>query len=289
MRKIFQRAAFLFFVGLFAISSCKKKNVSTDPKEKIDTCNYDMEASVLTSNGWATIFEENFDNDFSNWNIWEGGAYNNELQCYKSENMKIENGILSIAAKKENVTGPTTNTNSTNKSFGFTSGRIESKVLYSCNSTTPKIRFAARIKLPTGYGMWPAFWSYGANWPTNGEIDILEAKGSLPFQYATNYFYGTSPGVNLVTNSEKTILSYNSLTECWHVYEVIWEQNKFTFLFDGKIVDEKTGGYVSNVYNKLQMLTLNLAVGGDYFGNPPASSIETGTMYVDWVRVYKAL
>jgi len=274
-----------FLTILFACNN--KEDITPKAKEEADL-NNDMDETSLTGNGWVKTFSEDFNNDFNQWNIWQGGAYNNEYQYYSnsSSNIRLGDGVLTIEAKKENVTGATLPTNPANKNFAFTSARIESKNFYTSNATTPKVRFSARIKLPLGYGMWPAFWSYGNNWPTNGEIDVLEARGQIPTQYATNYFYGTSPGVNLVTNSEVKINSETSLVDYWHVYEVIWEQNKLTFMFDGKVVDEKTGGYVPSLYGKLQRLTLNLAIGGDYFGNPDPSTIEPGIMYVDWVKVF---
>jgi beta-glucanase (GH16 family) len=144
----------------------------------------------------------------------------------------------------------------------------------------------ARIKLPTGYGMWPAFWSYGDPWPTQGEIDIMEARGNEPFKYQTAYWYGRRAGVNQASGTEGYITSTANLTSCWHVYEVIWAKNSLTYYLDGQIVDTKTGGYIPNFFRKTQRITLNLAVGGGFFGNPDSSTIETGTMQVDWVKVF---
>ncbi len=237
---------------------------------------------------WTEVFTEDFNSGLSAWNIWTGGAYNNEYQYYQAANLTIDGGILSIAAKKETVTGPSLPGSSTSKTFDFTSARIESKTKYAPNNTHGKVRMQARIQLPKGYGMWPAFWCYGDAWPTNGEIDILEAKGHEQNQYATNYFYGRRAGINLVKNSVTTISTVPNLTDGFHVYELIWTQDALTFYFDGLQVDQKTGGYVPDLFGKLQMVTLNLAVGGDYYGNPAPSTIVTGIMQVDWVKVYTA-
>ncbi len=277
-----------FFASLIAlfVFSCQSNDDALPP------VNYDQDEASLTSAGWKKVFEEDFSSDFSKWNVWNGGAYNNEYQCYRNDtnNIKIRNGVLIINAIKGNVTGPTTNNASTTKAFGFTSGRIESKTTISASTATPQVRVSARIKLPTGYGMWPAFWSYGDSWPQNGEIDILEARGNEPFIYGTNYFYGPTQQ-NLVSGAEKVIKSFTSLTEYWHVYEVIWEKESLTFYLDGKVVDTKlasttSGQYIDKMFGKVQNVILNLAVGGDYFQLPDASTIQTGTMQVDWVRVY---
>ena len=146
----------------------------------------------------------------------------------------------------------------------------------------------ARIKLPAGYGMWPAFWSYGDPWPTEGEIDILEARGQEPMKYETNYFYGTTANNNLVQNAASVITSSVSLQADWHVYELIWEQQSLTFMLDGQIVDVKTGSYVPSLFGKKEKIVLNLAVGGKFFTGLVASKIVPGTMQVDWVKVFSS-
>jgi beta-glucanase (GH16 family) len=144
----------------------------------------------------------------------------------------------------------------------------------------------ARIKLPSGYGMWPAFWSYGDPWPTNGEIDILEARGQEDKKYQTNYFYGKTVNRNLVRGAEGLVNTDVSLQSCYHVYEMIWSQNSLRFYFDGVLVKTNSGGYVPNLFEKIERITLNLAVGGNFFSNLNSSLIQTGTMYVDWVKVF---
>lgn len=249
-------------------------------------CDFMLDETALTSTGWTKVFEDDFTAGLNNWNIWTGGAYNNELQYYQAGNLQLSNGILNIVAKKETVTGSTTPFDATPKTFNYTSGRIESKVLYSAAASSPKVRMIARIKLPAGYGMWPAFWSYGDPWPTQGEIDFLEARGQEPFRYQTNYFYGKTANRNLVRNATTVINSSVSLQDCWHVYECIWSQNSLSFLFDGNVVDTKSGGYVPNLFGKKEKIVLNLAVGGNFFSSLDPAQIQTGTLQVDWVKVF---
>ena len=128
---------------------------------------------------WNLVFEENFDSDFAQWNVWEGGAFNEEIQRYTGSQMSISSGLLTINAIRQANSGPTNPWDGSTKQFEYLSGRIESKMLFgpSAAEGEREYRFVARIKLPSGYGMWPAFWTYGDPWPTQGEIDILEARG----------------------------------------------------------------------------------------------------------------
>jgi beta-glucanase (GH16 family) len=259
----------------------------TPPAITHGICDHDLVESTLS--GWTKIFEDNFSADLSNWNIWEGGAYNNELQMYQHENLQIANDNLVINAVKETVTGPTTPSDATAKTFNYTSGRIESKTNFSASPNSPKVRMSARIKLSSGYGMWPAFWSYGDPWPTQGEIDILEARGQEDKKYQTNYFYGKTANRNLVRGAEGFVTTDVSLQTCYHVYEMVWSQNSLQFYFDGQLVKTNTGGYVPNLFGKQERITLNLAVGGNFFSNFDPSQIQTGSMYVDWVKVFTSI
>jgi beta-glucanase (GH16 family) len=249
-------------------------------------CNYDFNETVLLNAGWTKTFEDNFDTDLLKWNIWKGGAYNNELQYYQAANLQVTGGNLVITAKKDTITGATTPWDATPKKFNYTSGRIECKSNVSASATTPKVRMVARIKLAAGYGMWPAFWSYGDPWPTQGEIDIVEARGQEPNKYQNNYFYGRAANRNLVRNQEAFITTNADLTACFHVYEMIWAQNTLTSYLDGVVVDTKSGGYIPNLFGKTERITLNLAVGGNFFNNLDPSRIVPGTLYVDYVKVF---
>lgn len=283
MKKVFWGSALLLL-----LSSCKKNTGSAiDNPTPVSGCDYIMDETKLTGNGWTKVFEDNFDSDLSKWNIWTGGAYNNELQFYQENNLQLLNGSLQIIAKKETVKGATLPANPALSTFQYTSGRMECKTNISANTLTPKVRITARIKLPAGYGMWPAFWSYGDPWPTHGEIDIIEARGNEPLKYLTNYFYGNTPGTVFNEDAIGIINVSEDLTACYHVYEMEWAQNTLTSYLDGKLVEtKKSGTHIPDLFGKTERIVLNLAVGGGFFPGLDKTLIQTGTMYVDWVKVF---
>jgi beta-glucanase (GH16 family) len=305
MRKLIAVSILSCSVATLTLSSCSKEN-KTDEKPTIPTeaivnipatgiCDYDQGDSLILAKGYTKVFGEEFSTDLSKWQVWNSGAYNNELQLYKPANLTLVDGKLVITAKKETVTGATDPDNSTRKTFKYTSGRLESNTYFSANTTNPKIRFSARIKLPPGYGMWPAFWTYGEDWPTNGEIDIMEAQGQQPKVYTTDYWYGATfeEPEDITALDGAVITSSVDLTTCYHVYESIWQKDTLQFLLDGKVVNTKFkndttggGGFIPAMFGKLQRIALNAAVGGDNFSNLDPSKIKVGTTYVDWVRVY---
>ncbi len=255
---------------------------------KIGICDYDLNELSLLNSGWIKAFEDDFNFDLSQWNILYGGSYNEELQLYQANNLQVLNSELLIQAKKETVVGPTRHDNLDLSSFKYTSGRIESKKQFSAAKKTPKVRIMARIKMPSGYGLWPAFWSYGEKWPTKGEIDIVEMRGQDRFNFTTNFFFGRVMGKNSVIGAEANILSNVDLTTCYHVYEVIWSKHTLTYLFDGIVVDIKSSSQIPKIFGKSEKITLNLAVGGLFFPNLNIHKIQTGTMKVDWVKVFTA-
>ena len=288
-----KRLAFLTGVLLTACSVDPARTLAPSvvsaplsPAFSAGVCDYDRTDASLTSSGWTRVFDEPFSSNLTQWTTWTGGAFNNELQHYQASNLQVANGILSITARRETVVGATTPFNPALSSFDYTSGRIETITHFSGTQKKPDVRMAARLKLPAGYGMWPAFWSYGDPWPTQGEIDIVEARGQLPAEYSTAYWYGRRAGVNQVQNSAVTIQTGTSLTDCWHVYEVIWSKDVLTFMLDGQVVDVKSGGMIPSMFRKQQRVTLNLAVGGNFFPNLDPSIIQPGTLLADWVKVF---
>jgi len=260
-----------------------------------DVSNMGYDFSVSDTAEWQLLWEDNFDSDLADWNIWKGGAFNEELQLYQEDNLYVDKGYLFIEQLREQASGLTNPFDTTTKSFDFTSGRIETKALYN-PSLQGTLRIAARIKMPAGEGLWPAFWGYGDPWPTQGEIDIVEFRGGRTNEHVTNFFYGNEPNTPL-TNSAVTTFVHDAgtdLTAAFHVYDVVWSQNSLVVSLDGVAIRTYTTEefqYIADLYDKNEKIVLNLAVGGAFFGANlnPADIPDTSYLIVDWVKIFTPL
>jgi len=228
--------------------------------------------------------------DTKKWTYDIGGSGwgNHELEYYtnRAENARIEHGKLVITARAETYTGPD------GKNFNYTSARLKTQGLFA----QAYGRFEARIKLPAGQGIWPAFWMLGDDiaadgWPKCGEIDIMENIGKEP---GINHgsLHGpssTSPTSDLT----KTITLPNGkrLSDDFHLYAVEWEPGVVRFYLDSNLYATFTsaqwpaGG--TWVFDHPFFIILNVAVGGNWPGPPDATTVFPQTMLVDYVRVYK--
>lgn len=273
-------------VWLFLISICFFLGCKSPKNED------SQQQSSADNESWNLIFEEEFD-DLSAWNIWYGGAYNNEIQLYRGEQLSIDSGMLHIHALRKSIMGPTLPTDTNPKNFEYVSGRIESKQTFGPSDKAGEsvYRFMARIKLPFGHGMWPAFWSYGDPWPTQGEIDILEARGGVTNKFNSNIYYGPKDGININHDTEAKFTVEQNLTEDFHVLEMIWYADSINILLDHQLMYTYTANSNNNIdklFGKKQKVVLNTAVGGWFFEDQNSSNYaDSSTMIVDWVRVYK--
>jgi beta-glucanase (GH16 family) len=253
------------------------------------SCGLDQMEADVTKDGWTMIFKEEFGENLKDWKIWTGGAFNNEYQYYNyDKNLSLKDGVLKITPKREFITGAENPFSTNQKSFNFTSGRIESGNKFSPKGVNyNSLRIVSRVKTPPGTGMWPAFWLYGDAWPTNGEIDILEQDGAKPTEFSSTYHYGTTVNADQWNAIDLGFYKSNdNLTRCWHLFECVWEKEKITYYFDGKEYFVNKGRNVPAMWDKMQNIVFNLAVGGNFVGNPPPANIQLNPMYVDWVRVF---
>jgi beta-glucanase (GH16 family) len=215
------------------------------------------------------------------YNIGTGnnGWGNNELEYYtdRPENIVVENGMLKITAIKESYLGSS-----------YTSARIVTKGKYEKQFG----RIEARIKLPYGKGLWPAFWMLGADsdtvsWPQCGEIDIMEYLGSSPTTiFGTLHGPGYSGGEAI---TKKYSLPNNRFDNDFHIFGIEWRTDYVNFYVDDVLYNQITPKDVKGewVYNKPFYIILNMAVGGVYPGSPNSETVFPQTMLVDYVRIYE--
>jgi beta-glucanase (GH16 family) len=281
----------------FIIISCSNKTTEITPvliePSPLPITECGNQFSVLDTKGWSLIFDEEFKSDLSKWNIWRGGAFNNELQYYRGDNLFVTEDKLLIKSSKEAVMGRTTPWNENLSRFDYVSGRIESKETFGPTASKP-IRIMARIKLPRGTGIWPAFWTYNDPWPSAGEIDILEARGHETNKFQSVYHFGDEKG--LKTNYEinnyyfTQSSSGKDLADCYHIYELFWGDKRMEIWLDGKKLhtfQEPKNAYVNEFMTKKHRIILNLAVGGGFFHNLDKNAIAPNAeMLVDWVKVF---
>lgn len=247
-----------------------------------------LEASAQVLPGRTLLWADEFSQadgsapDSSKWghDIGGWGWGNNELQYYtnRTENSRIQSGQLVIEARAENYGGRNhTSARLLTKNKGsWTYGRIE-----------------ARIKIPRGQGIWPAFWMLGANidavsWPACGEIDIMENIGSLPTKlYGTVHGPGYSGGDGI---SGSYTFPGAALADDFHVYAIEREENRIRWFIDGQLFFTLTPANLPGgspwVFNQPQFLILNVAVGGNWPGPPNGTTVFPQRMTVDYVRVY---
>jgi beta-glucanase (GH16 family) len=236
---------------------------------------------------WNIVWSDEFNGTSINKNIWtydlgnNSGWGNSELEYYTSstQNAYVSNGLLHIVAMRQSTNG-----------YNYTSARMKTEGLYSAEYG----RFEFRASLPAGVGFWPALWMLGNNitsvtWPGCGEIDVVENKGSALTNVQGSLHSGsdetqiyTLPGGGSVTN--------------FHQYVLEWTTNAISWYVDGLPYETQTNwsssvGAYPTPFNQPFFIIMNLAVGGNYLGNPSAATINAnstfpGQLQVDYVRLY---
>lgn len=234
--------------------------------------------------GWNIVWQDEFNGpelDRTNWNFDIGGNGwgNSEWEAYtdKPENIRIEDGMLVIEA----IDDP-----SLPAGRPYSSARIKTQGLHSWQYG----RIEARMKLPYGQGLWPAFWMLGDNnkgWPTSGEIDILEHIGKNPNTiYATVHAPGYSGGNGVGSN---LVVPDNTLKDDFHVYAIEWEENEIRWYFDDQEYFKITPADVPDewIFDHPFFIIMNMAVGGRWPGYPDKTTVFPQFLTIDYVRVYQ--
>ena len=244
--------------------------------------------------GWKLVWSDEFNGadgtqaDSSKWVMETGGNGwgNDELEYYtaRPENSFQQGGNLVIKAVQEKFTGPDGVTRD------YTSARLKTQGKF----TQKYGRFEARIKIPRGQGIWPAFWMLGNDiekgWPKCGEIDIMENIGKEPSTvHGTIHGPGYSGGGGL--SAPYALADDQRFADDFHVYAVEWEKKAIRFYVDDHLYATRTLADLPKgtkwVFNHPFFIILNVAVGGGWPGNPDSTSVFPQTMLVDYVRVYK--
>lgn len=209
----------------------------------------------------------------------QDGWGNQELQYYtdRPENVTIKNGILIITAQQEQFEGSP-----------YTSARLLTKDKFE----QAYGRFEARIKLPWGQGVWPAFWMLGADininpWPGAGEIDIMEFRGQEPTTILGSVHGPGYSGGDAISKS--FTLENDRFDTGFHIFGIEWGPEYVNFYVDDVLYNQITPADVTGewVFNKPFYMLMNLAIGGSFVGPPSSETVFPQTMLVDYVRVYK--
>jgi beta-glucanase (GH16 family) len=252
--------------------------------------------SPPTISGWTLSWSDEFEGpagtrvDSTRWtfDVGGGGWGNQELQSYtdRPRNARLDgNGALIIDILRESHVGPD------GIPRDYTSARLKTQGLFS----QAYGRFEARLKLPWGRGIWPAFWMLGtdipsAGWPACGEIDIMENVGHEPgVVHSTVHGPGYSAAGGL--GGSVTLPAGGRFADDFHVFAVEWESEVLRFSVDGQIHQSLTPAALPAgrrwVFDHPFFLLLNVAVGGHWPGPPDASTVFPQQMLVDYVRVYR--
>ena len=248
----------------------------------------------LSYEGYNLKWEDQFEGNSLNrddWNVelHDPGWVNNELQSYvdSPENIYIEDGSL--------VLKPVETVNE-DGSVSYTSGRVNTQNKHDFKYGL----FEARVKVPEGQGFLPAFWMMPTNenlygqWPRCGEIDIMEVLGNN-----TDTSYGTIHYGNPHSESQGSYtLEEGTFSDEYHVFDVEWEPGKISWYVDGKLIHTEDNWYSATEgqgevtypapFDQPFYIILNLAVGGNWPGNPDETTdIENAAYYIDYVKVYQ--
>jgi hypothetical protein len=235
--------------------------------------------------GYQFVWSDEFDGveiDRTTWNHYVNVGYNDELEYHtdRPDNSVVENGNLVIIAKPEQY-------NSRSYTSAMLNSQTKADFLYG--------RLAARIKLPVGQGIWPAFWmmptcSVYGGWPSSGEIDILETINAGDLVHGTMHFTDTN---NLHTASGGTYYA-NGLcfANDFHIYAIEWEPNEIRWFVDDVMYFSETQ-WTSGTnpypapFDQQFYFILGVAIGGSWPGPPDETTVFPQRMLVDWVRVYQ--
>jgi beta-glucanase (GH16 family) len=240
----------------------------------------------LDTGEWEVVFHEEFAGDELDEGTWatcywwdDGGctiASNDELEWYQPDNVGVDDGILRLTARAESAEAPD------GREFAYTSGMVSSGRDDDDLDEDPGFAFTygyveMRAKLPAGDGLWPAFWLLAADHESRPEIDIMEADGADMEGYGT-YLHIEGP---IRRRDHGTRHETPDLTTDWHDYGLLWDEDRLVWYFD----DAEVYRLEHDVPDEPLYLIANLAVGGEYVGDPGESTEFPATFLIDHIVV----
>jgi len=260
-----------------------------DPLDAEQAANAGSSSALVWSDGFGGPAGNPPDPTKWNFDVGGNGWGNEELQYYTARpgNARLDgNGNLVITARAERYRG------ADGVERDYTSARLQTleKVEFTYG------RLEARIQVPAGQGLAPAFWTLGdeayegdeGRWPQCGEIDAMEVIGSEP-NVLNGTLHGPWPSAPRGIGDELRLPT--PLTADFHTYGVEWEPESVSFLLDGSVYAtvsrQDLGPEDPWPFQHPNFLLLNLAVGGEWPGSPDASTQFPARMLVDWVRIYR--
>lgn len=239
---------------------------------------------IVVPEGWTLAWHDEFEGtaiDPTNWtyDLGGGGWGNGEAEYYtnRPENARIEDGVLVIEARQEKY-----------EDSYYTSARLKSQGLQEFQYG----RIEARLKVPAGRGLWPAFWMLGSNftqvgWPDCGEIDIMEYIGREP-----DLIMGTmhGPGYSGALGFGKWNRQDYDIADDFHTYAIEWDAEQITWFYDGEAYSTYDRSVVGDrpwAFDHPFFILLNLAVGGQLPGPIGLNTVFPAQYLVDYVRVFQ--
>ena len=228
---------------------------------------------------WSDEFEGGaLDQSKWTYDLGGGGWGNNELENYtnSTDNVYLSGGNLVIQARRQQA-----------GSNVYTSGRILTKGKKNFEYG----RIDVRARIPKGKGLWPAIWMLGAdidqnNWPQCGEIDMMEERGYQPQEFLSTMHFGNSVADHRLKGTTKVVGS--DLSTDFHIWSVLRSKDQLRFFFDGEPYYSFAASDANPYpFNNKFFVILNVAVGGDFGGNPDASTTFPQQMLVDYVKYYQ--
>ena len=254
-------------------------------------------AQMPNRSDWKLVWSDEFNGkenapiDSTRWTAQVGGNGwgNQELEYYTNriDNAYQSHGSLVIKAIKEGYTGADKVTRD------YTSARLTTSRKFSAKYG----RFEARIKIPYGQGLWPAFWLLGddidsTHWPASGEIDIMENIGREP-AIIHGTIHGPGYSGDKGPTSSYSLTNSQRFADSFHIFAIEWEPEVIRFYCDGILYKTRTPADLPAgskwVYDHSFFIILNVAVGGSWPGNPDTTTVFPQTMLVDYVRVYQRM